>query len=135
VYVDGNLEINNFNPFNRGPPGGDLENELDHDDDEEDDDVSDENDRQLDVMYDFSFLDNIKEITGYLLIHNTRIKNLTFKNLKLIRGKNLVSDLYSVYIDSNSRLTNLDLSNLRGTYLIDNLVAWYYMSKLILRPK
>jgi hypothetical protein len=103
VYVDGNLEINNFNPYNRKS-----------EDQEEEEVVSDENDRMLDRTYDFSFLDSIKEITGYLLIHNTRIKNLTFKNLQLIRGKNLVSELYSVYIDSNSRLANLDLSNLRG---------------------
>ncbi len=109
VYVDGNLEINNFHPFY---------NESVDQDYETDDDL------RLDAEFDFSFLDSIKEITGYLLVHNTRIKNLRFKNLQLIRGKNLISDKHSIYIDSNVRLENLDLSNLkeiqRGSVLIRN---------------
>ena len=81
-----------------------------------DHDYETEYDYRLDRDYDFSFLDSIREITGYLLIHNTRIKNLRFKNLQLIRGKNLISDKHSVYIDSNVRLQNLDLSTLKGKF-------------------
>ena len=68
----------------------------------------------MDKEYDFSFLDDIKEITGYLLVHNTKIKNLRFKNLEIIRGENIVLDKFSVYIDANTRLEQLDLTNLKG---------------------
>lgn len=86
VYVEGNVEINNFNP------------------------------NEPIEQYDFSFLDDIKEITGYLLIHNTRLKSIRFKSLELIRGKNLITDnKISLFIDNNAQLEHLDLSYLKGT--------------------
>jgi hypothetical protein len=75
---------------------------------------SDSQDQTIDETYDFSFLDNIKEITGYLIITGTRIKSLRLKNLEIIRGKQLFRDKYSVYIESNIRLEKLDLTKLRG---------------------
>ena len=83
--MEGNVEINNFNP------------------------------NEPIEQYDFSFLDDIKEITGYLLIHNTRLKSIRFKSLQLIRGKNLITDnKISLFIDNNAQLEHLDLSNLKG---------------------
>ncbi|RNA35666.1 Epidermal growth factor receptor, partial [Brachionus plicatilis] len=93
VYVDGNLEIKNFKP--------------------ESEDVS---------VYDFSFLDSIREITGYLIIFNNNLKSLSLKSLQIIRGKTLFSSNYSIFIASNENLERLDLKNLtevqRGSSLI-----------------
>ncbi len=97
VYVDGNVEINNFNPYS--------------------DVISNKTDENIEKDYDFSFLNDIKEITGYLLIHNTRLKTLRFKSLQIIRGKSLILKQISLFIDSNNRLKTLDLTNLKGYYL------------------
>ncbi|CAF0744980.1 unnamed protein product [Brachionus calyciflorus] len=99
VYVDGNLEITNFRPENKY--------------------------EKLDYDYDFSFLDNIREITGYLLVFNTHLKTLKLKNLQIIRGKTLYSSNYSIFIGSNEKLERLDLTNLtavqRGSvFIADN---------------
>jgi hypothetical protein len=48
--------------------------------------ISNKTDENIEKDYDFSFLNDIKEITGYLLIHNTRLKTLRFKSLQIIRG-------------------------------------------------
>lgn len=68
----------------------------------------------MDKQYDFSFLDNIKEISGYLLIHNTWIKTIKLKSLEIVRGRNLFSKKYSIFIESNERLELLDLTRLKG---------------------
>ena len=102
VYLEGNLEINNFDPYNSNTYSREkLE--------------SDSQDQSLDDTYDFSFLDNIKEITGYLIISGTRLKSLRLKSLEIIRGKHLFKDQYSLYIQSNVRLEKLDFVNLKGT--------------------
>ena len=101
MYLDGNLEINNFDPYNS--------NTLSREKLE-----TDSQDKTIDETYDFSFLDDIKEITGYLIITGTRIKSLRLKNLEIIRGKQLFRDKYSVYIESNIRLEKLDLTKLKG---------------------
>jgi epidermal growth factor receptor len=105
VYVDGNLEISNFHPY--------FNQSLD---DFSPNDEYHIGDNDLDTSYNFSFLDDIREITGYLLVHGTRIKSLRFKNLKLIRGKTLFKDKHSVFIDSNVRLERLEMSNLKGFF-------------------
>ncbi len=97
------MEITNFHPY--------FNLSLD---DFSSNDESHPNDLDLDSKYDFSFLDEIREITGYLLIHGNRIKSLRFKSLKLIRGKTLFNGKFSVYIDSNVRLERLEMSSLRG---------------------
>jgi hypothetical protein len=86
VYLDGNLEISNF----RVPPNKTIDD------------------------YDFAFLHNITEITGYLLIFNSDIEALPLKSLKIVRGWKLFNDQYSVYIDSNKNLATLDLRSLKG---------------------
>lgn len=109
------MEINNFDPFNEDGADIDYGRISEGGEDEDQLLVSDSEYDRLDAEYDFSFLDNIREITGYLLIHNTRARTLRFKSLEIVRGKNLIKDKYSVFIDSNTRLETLDLSNLKGT--------------------
>ena len=93
IYVDGNIEINSFAPY----------------------DESNEYSLHNNNEYDFSFLDNIREITGYLLIHNNKyLKTLKFKNLRLIRGKSLLYDRISLYVENNKMLETLDLTALQG---------------------
>jgi hypothetical protein len=86
VYLDGNLEISNFRIQGN-------KTIADHD---------------------FSFLQNITEITGYLLVFNSDIESLPLTNLKIIRGWKLFNGQQSVYIDSNKYLNSLDLANLKG---------------------
>lgn len=106
--MDGNVEITNFNPFNeKSNDAGSVDVTMSNEDGSLDYD-------SLDSEFDFSFFDNIREITGYLLIHNTKIKNIRFKSLEIVRGKNKVRDRYSVFVDLNSRLERLDLSKLKG---------------------
>ena len=94
IYVDGNIEINSFAPYN-------------------DTDLSSDSPLKQ-TEYDFSFLDNIREITGYLLIHqNKHLKNLQFKNLQIIRGESLLFDQISLYVEDNLFLQTLDLSHLK----------------------
>jgi hypothetical protein len=89
--VDGNVELNNFDPYEN----------------------TNKSYEYIEKEFDFSFLDDIKEITGYLVIHNTRLRTLRFKSLQLIRGKNLIHAT-SIFVDNNSNLEHLDLTNLRG---------------------
>jgi hypothetical protein len=112
--VDGNVEINNFDPFNEDDADIDYGRISEGGEEEDQILVSDPEYDRLDAEYDFSFLDNIREITGYLLIHNTRARTLRFKSLEIVRGKNLIKDKYSVFIDSNTRLETLDLANLKA---------------------
>lgn len=109
------MEINNFDPFNEDDADIDYGRISEGGEEEDQILVSDSEYDRLDAEYDFSFLDNIREITGYLLIHNTRARTLRFKSLEIVRGKNLIKDKYSVFIDSNTRLETLDLTNLKGT--------------------
>lgn len=76
--------------------------------------------------YDFSFLDNLTEITGYIYIHNTNIKNLRLKNLRLIRGQILFAKLHSVYISNNDYLETIDMPSLTG-----NLNAFFWTLLMI----
>ena len=90
------MEINNYNPYYDGS----LSEYSFSDNDE--------------AAFNFSFLDKIKEITGYLLVHNSYIKTLKFKSLRLIRGRNLLMNNISVYIENNPLLETLNLKNLQG---------------------
>ena len=89
--MDGNVELNNFDPYEN----------------------TNKSYEYIEKEFDFSFLDDIKEITGYLVIHNTRLRTLRFKSLQLIRGQNLIHAT-SFFVDNNSNLEHLDLTNLRG---------------------
>lgn len=101
VYVEGNIEISNLNPFaSSGTFELDGLNQTQLD--------------QFDQEYDFSFLNKIKEISGYLLIHNTILRTIRFESLQVIRGRHKIADTsYSLYIGGNSRLEKLDFTSLR----------------------
>ena len=45
------------------------------------------------TKYDFSFLSQIEEIKGYLLIFHVQVGYLPFDNLKIIRGQKLFGEL------------------------------------------
>ena len=77
TYVDGNLEITHMD----GP------------------------DAQLSEKYDFSFLNQIEEIKGYLLIFHVEVPFLPFDNLKIIRGQTLFGEsrLHGTYGTSRQR--------------------------------
>jgi hypothetical protein len=100
VYVDGNIEITNFDPNHDNENEGTINEYA----------LSE----KKNTKYDFSFLDNIQEITGYLLIHNTYIESLKFKSLRVIRGWNLFFNKYSIYVEDNHLLETLNLTLLQG---------------------
>ncbi len=90
------MEINNYNPYYDA-----LSSDYSFKNNDE-------------TTFNFSFLDDIKEITGYLLVHNSHIKTLKLKSLRLIRGRNLLMNNISVYIENNPLLETLNLKNLQG---------------------
>nr|XP_018671332.1 epidermal growth factor receptor isoform X4 [Ciona intestinalis] len=65
-----------------------------------------------------SVFENVKEITGYLAFDEWRMHDLClFKNLKKIRGKELKSELYSLYVYTNDKsLRELCLNSLENIY-------------------
>ena len=63
TYVDGNVEISHID--------------------------TDGSDTALSEKYDFSFLKQIEEIKGYLLIYQVEVNYLPFDSLKIIRGQTL----------------------------------------------
>lgn len=67
-----------------------------------------------DGVYDFSFLQNIAEITGYLVIESTNLKSFTLKNLRIIRGHTLFTGNHSFYISKNNYLESISFPNLQG---------------------
>ncbi len=67
--------------------------------------------------YDFSFLQNITEITGYIIVFNSDIDSLPLSNLRIVRGWKVYNSKFSVYIDSNDNLEYLDFQNLKGSYI------------------
>ena len=81
TYVDGNLEITHMD----GP------------------------DAQLSEKYDFSFLNQIEEIKGYLLIFHVEVPFLPFDNLKIIRGQTLFGEsrLHGTYGTSRRGLDHI----------------------------
>jgi hypothetical protein len=90
AYLDGNLEITNFKPEKNNTTKN----------------------------YDFSFLKNITEITGYIIIFNSDIENLPLENLKIVRGWELYSQTHAIYIDNNRYLSYLNLKNLKGNLIV-----------------
>lgn len=69
-------------------------------------------------LHDLSFLENIREITGYLLIAYVSVEKIRMPNLQIIRGRDLFklnngqNEEYAMYLIENE-LKNLELPNLR----------------------
>ena len=80
---------------------------------------------------DLSFLNSIREVTGYVLIANVYAQNVTLENLTIIRGDTLYvpdtkskkrsSEGYALFVSYNSRtdigMRFLDLRSLAGWFL------------------
>ncbi|ESP01522.1 hypothetical protein LOTGIDRAFT_139610, partial [Lottia gigantea] len=57
------------------------------------------------TKYDLSFLRSIKEVTGYVLILSVFADYVPLENLRIIRGRTLYHDKYSLYVALNSHPT------------------------------
>ena len=55
----------------------------------------------LEGSYDLSFLKDIEEVTGYVLIVNIFSNYLNLTNLRIIRGETLYNNNYSLYVALN----------------------------------
>lgn len=78
------------------------------------------------ASYDFSFLRNIREVVGYVLIVSVFADTVPLENLRVIRGRTLYTDphtsqSYSLYVainysreKSNVGLKTLPLTSLHG---------------------
>ena len=92
-----------------------------------------------DPDFDLSFLDNIREVTGYVMIALYYPTVISLKNLRVIRGMDLYEDKYSLYIglnyndnDDTIGLRELHLPSLHG-----KLCGWcgVYSVKVVIGDK
>lgn len=71
---------------------------------------------------DLSFLQHIREVTGYVLISHVDVKRIVLPSLQVIRGRTLfrlnVHDDEFALMVTLSRMDNLELPALRGTHKI-----------------
>ena len=79
-----------------------------------------------DVKFDFSFLKNILEVTGYVRFQGVYTDALNLTNLRIIRGETLTPDGAALQIQWNYQtgdnpgdigLKQLGLVSLRGKYI------------------
>ena len=73
-----------------------------------------------DKNMDLSFLQHIREVTGYVLISHVDVERIVLPSLQVIRGRTLfrlnVHDDEFALMVTLSRMDNLELPALRGTY-------------------
>ena len=83
--------------------------------------------------FDFSFLQHIREVSGYVLIAHVYVKQIIFPSLQIIKGQtlfksNLVNDELSLVV-MKSKLCNLEIPNLteisNGSVWIQNNIDLY----------
>jgi len=71
-------------------------------------------------QYDFSFLENIRVVHGYVLIYGNLVDRVPLKSLRVIRGRmlhqNRANNNYSLFVHGNSNLRQLWLDSLTGVY-------------------
>ena len=76
-----------------------------------------------DKNLDLSFLQDIREVTGYVLISHVDVKRIVLPNLQIIRGRTLfklnVRDEEFALMVTFSNMENLEMPALRGQYKID----------------
>ncbi|XP_072034421.1 epidermal growth factor receptor-like isoform X2 [Amphiura filiformis] len=72
-----------------------------------------------DPTLDFSFLENIREVTGYVMIALYYPESIPLKNLRIIRGMDLYEDKYALYVGLNHN--DADDSNGLRELLMPNL--------------
>ncbi len=73
-----------------------------------------------DEHLDLSFLQHIREVTGYVLISHVDVRRIVLPNLQIIRGRTLfklsVHDEEFALVVTLSKMHNLEMPALRGTY-------------------
>lgn len=82
--------------------------------------------------YDLSFLQYIREVTGYVLISHIDIKKVVLPRLQIIRGRTLFKvnteiEEYSLFV-TYSQMYNLELPALRGKFFLSPLQPLVYRS-------
>lgn len=74
-----------------------------------------------DKNLDLSFLQDIREVTGYVLISHVDVKRIVLPNLQIIRGRTLfklnVRDEEFALMVTFSNMENLEMPALRGKFL------------------
>uniref|UniRef100_A0A8C9ZPK1 Receptor protein-tyrosine kinase n=1 Tax=Sander lucioperca TaxID=283035 RepID=A0A8C9ZPK1_SANLU len=82
---------------------------------------------------DFSFLQSIREVTGYILLAVTEFSRLPLDRLRVIRGTTLYEDQYALAVmlnyqkDGQHGLQELGLTHLTGTQEVSRLVYVYIL--------
>lgn len=73
-----------------------------------------------DKTLDLSFLQDIREVTGYVLISHVDVKRIVLPNLQIIRGRTLfklnVRDEEFALMVTLSKMENLEMPALRGEW-------------------
>jgi len=68
--------------------------------------------------FDLSFLENIREVHGYVLVLSSLVSRIPLTSLRVIRGRRLFRNRYSLfvmdYLNSGPGLRDLELPNLVG---------------------
>lgn len=82
-----------------------------------------------DKNMDLSFLQDIREVTGYVLISHVDVKKIVIPNLQIIRGRTLfklnVRDEEFALMVTLSKMENLEMPALRGKHNIQTLLPSY----------
>uniref|UniRef100_A0A3P8R4G6 receptor protein-tyrosine kinase n=1 Tax=Astatotilapia calliptera TaxID=8154 RepID=A0A3P8R4G6_ASTCA len=82
----------------------------------------------MDHTRDFSFLESIKEVTGYILFAINEFSRLPLHHLRIIRGSTLYEDQYALAVmvnyqrDGEHGLQELGLTHLTGTQRVTHLM-------------
>lgn len=81
-----------------------------------------------------SFLKSIEEVSGYVLISSVLSQKLHLQNLRLIRGRQLFLDKFSLLVHSSSKpgsrtqgLMELEFRSLQGIILKIKLLSLYLL--------
>ena len=76
---------------------------------------------------DLSFVEDIREVTGYVLISHVDVRRIVLPNLQIIRGRTLfklsVHDEEFALVVTLSKMHNLEMPALRGTRINLNYSA------------
>lgn len=86
---------------------------------------------------DLSFLKEIREVTGYVLVSHVNIRRIVLPNLMIIRGRNLFKlnpgeEEYALLVARNT-IEILELPALRGLYMV--FMVFHVISKLRVHNK
>ena len=83
-----------------------------------------------DENLDLSFLQHIREVTGYVLISHVDVKRIILPSLQIIRGRTLfkltVQEDEFALIVTLSKMHNLEMPALRGKESHDDVLVFYY---------